>query len=228
MQLLEQIHPEQHSQNFKTQYIKYRVGRLKHQYWLWNRKRGRKRVDWYDALILKNCQPGRTAFFSSAGYYLQEIWPNIDSIELYPVTKKFCPSCILVNSRNNLYSQVGHRYDNFAVVNNRADHWVSASGLTAHLIDYADLLNPGARVFYSFRDTQIIFNRLIVDQRQYFLDWAHSLIEHGFELVWHDIQFAVKQKDHNGCYDGLENPDTTNGNLKFWFVYKGKKWNTII
>jgi hypothetical protein len=224
MQLIEQIYPDQHSQDFKTQYIKYRVGRLKHQYWLWNRKRDHKQVDWYDALILKNCQPGRTAFFSSAGYYLQEIWPEIDSIEMHPVTTKFCPSCILVHSRNNLYSQLGCRYDNFAVVNNRADHWVSVAGLTAHLINYADILNTGARVFYSFRDTQIIFNRLTVDHQQYFLDWAHSLTKHGFKLVWHDTQFAVKQKDHNGCYDGLENPDTTNGNLKFWFVYKGTPW----
>lgn len=227
MQLVEQIQPGHHREDFKTQYIKYRVGRLKHQYWLWNRKRANKLVDWYDALIIKNCQPGRTAFFSSAGYYLRDIWGNIDSIELHSITKKFYNDCIVVSSRRSLETEVLYKYDNFAVVNNRGDHWVTVEGLTDHLINYSKILNPGARVFYSFRDTQIIFNRLTVDHRQYFLHWAHSLKQHGFDLVWHDLQFAVKIPDHNGCYDGLENPDTTNGNLKFWFVYKGTPWTVI-
>jgi hypothetical protein len=227
MQLVEQIQPDQHRQDFKTQYIKYRVGRLKHQYWLWNRKRTHKLVDWYDAAIIKNCQPGRTAFFSSAGYYLQDIWGNVDSIELHPVTKKFYSGCIVVSGRQNLDLQVPHRYDNFAVVNNRADHWVTVDGLTEHMINYSKILNPGARVFYSFRDTQIIFNRLTVNHQQYFLDWACGLTARGFELIWHDLQFAVKTPDDNGCYDGLENPDTTNGNLKFWFVYKGTPWTVV-
>lgn len=227
MQLVEQIQPDQHHQDVKTQYLKYRVGRIKHQYWLWNRKRTIKLVDWYDALILKNCQPGRTAFFASAGYYLQDIWSNIDSIEIHPVVHRFCPDCIVVSDRQQLASTVTDCYDNFAVVNSRADHWVTVDGLAEHLNNYAKILNPGARVFYSFRDTQIIFNRLTVDHTQYFLNWANSLSVYGFELVWHDVQFAVKEKDHNGCYDGLENPDTTNGNLKFWFVYKGKPWTVI-
>ena len=54
-----------------------------------------------------------------------------------------------------------------------------------------------------------------------------SLETIGLTLVWHDIQFAKKEKDPVGNYDGLENPDTTNGNLKFWFVYKGKPWVLI-
>jgi len=227
MQLVEQIQPNNHRQDFKTQYIKYRVGRIKHQYWLWNRKRVNKMINWYDAAIIKNCQLGRTAFFSSAGYYLRDIWPTIDSIELHQITKKFCNDCIVVSSRHCLETEVPHKYDNFAVVNNRGDHWVTIDGLTEHLINYSKILNLGARVFYSFRDTQIIFNRLTTDHRQYFLNWANSLAGQGFELVWSDLQFAVKEKDGAGVYDGLENPDTTNGNLKFWFVYKGTPWTVI-
>ena len=47
-------------------------------------------------------------------------------------------------------------------------------------------------------------------------------------LVWYDINFFKKQPDANGQYDMLENPDTANGNLKFWFVYKGKTWDIIL
>ena len=88
-------------------------------------------------------------------------------------------------------------------------------------------MNEGGRLFFSYRDTQIQYNRLTVDHYQYFLNWAQSLHSIGLTLVWHDIQFRKKETDGNGNYDGLENPDTTNGNLKFWFVYKGQSWTPL-
>jgi hypothetical protein len=227
MKLIEQIFTQDHKEDFRTNYIKYRTGRLKHQYWLWNRKRANKIIDEYDATILKNCQPGRIAFFASAGYYLKEIWPQIDSIEMHSVVKEFYPNIFLVSSRNNLHKEIFIKYDNFAVVNNRADHWVDIDGLTHHLTNYIKILNPGARLFYSFRDTQIHYNRLKVDSVEYFLSWATSLKDIGLTLVWSDINFKKKIKDNFGNYDALENPDTTNGNLKFWFVYKGLPWTKI-
>ena len=39
------------------------------------------------------------------------------------------------------------------------------------------------------------------------------------KLLWKDIKFITKIKDGNGNYDILENPDTTNGNIKFLFQY---------
>lgn len=224
MRLVEQIIKTEHKENFKTRYIKYRAGRLKHQYWLWNRKQDQKIIDEYDAKILRNCQPGRTAFFSSAGYYLKDIWPEIDSIEMYPVVQEFYPEVITVDSRSQLAEKVTGKYDNFAVVNNRADHWVSTQGLTQHLENYCRILNPGARVFYSFRDTQIHYNRLRLQARQHFMQWAMSLHDIGLDLVWSDLQFRLKTKDGQGNYDAFENPDTVNGNLKFWFVYQGQPW----
>jgi len=224
MKLVEQIHQDEHKTDFRTRYMKYRAGRLKHQYWLWNRKRSSKLLDEYDAKILKNCKPGSIAFFSSAGYYLKDIWPHIDSIEMYPVVKEFCNNVILTDARSSLPMVVPNKYDNFAVVNNRADHWVTIDGLTQHLKDYTKVLNPGARVFYSFRDTQIQYNRLIVDSVDYFRTWALGLESIGLTLVWSDINFKKKSKDGCGNYDPLENPDTTNGNLKFWFCYKGSAW----
>jgi hypothetical protein len=62
---------------------------------------------------------------------------------------------------------------------------------------------------------------------KYFLDWAKSLTSIGLELVWNSIDFKRKVPDQNGHYDQLENPDTTNGNLKFWFVYKGQQWDIV-
>jgi hypothetical protein len=228
MRLVEQIIKQEHKENFKTRYIKYRAGRLKHQYWLWNRKQQNKIIDEYDATIIRNCQPGKTAFFSSAGYYLKDIWPEIDSIELYPVVQEFYPQVITVESRDQLVQRTAYQYDNFAVVNNRSDHWVSTQGLTTHLENYCKILNPGARLFYSFRDTQIHYNRLNQPAQQHFLDWANSLTHIGLTLVWHDIQFKKKVKDGIGNYDPLENPDTVNGNIKFWFVYQGQPWEPVL
>jgi hypothetical protein len=228
MKLVEKLYPSEHKLDFKTRYIKYRAGRLKHQYWLWNRKsKDKKLIDSYDAFILKNCQPGQTAFFASSGYYLKEINNDIDVIEMHPIVKEFYPNVIITTSRDQLEDVVPYKFDNFAVVNNRGDHWVGVDGLTDHLKNYCKILNPSGRIFYSFRDTQIHYNRLIVNHYDYFLSWAMSLETIGLTLVWHDIQFAKKEKDPVGNYDGLENPDTTNGNLKFWFVYKGKPWVLI-
>jgi len=227
MRLIEQIYPQEHNTKFRTRYVKYRAGRLKHQYWLWNRKHQEKKVDAYDAAILRNCQSGKTAFFCSAGYYLRDIWPNIDSIEMHPVVKEFYPDVVVVSNRESLVHHVKHRYDNFAVVNNRADHWVSLDGLTEYLSNYCKILRPGARLFYSFRDTQIHYHRLKVDAEAYFLSWANSLTHLGLTLVWHCIDFRKKQPDPLGNFDGFENPDTTNGNLKFWFVYQGNPWKIV-
>jgi len=211
--------------DWKTQYIRYRLGRLKHQYWLWNRKNpDQALIDEYDYAILRNCQPGRTVFFASAGYYLKDIWPEIESVEMHPVVKTFYPDVHLCSQREQL-KNLPWRADNFAVVNNRADHWVTVDGLTVHLAHYCAAMNPGCRVFYSFRDTQIHINRLTTDMESLFLNWAQSLESMGLQLVWHSIGFDRKVPDQHGHYDQLENPDTTNGNLKFWFVYKGTPWS---
>jgi len=227
MQLVEKIIPADHKTDFKTRYIKYRAGRLKHQYWLWNRKSQHKIVDEYDAYILKNCQPGKTAIFASAGYYLKDIWPEIDVIETHSVVSEFYTDIIVAKSRQDLPQAVPYYYDNFAVVNNRGDHWVSVAGLTEHIQNYSKVMNTGCRFFYSFRDTQIHVNRLTTNLEKHFLDWAKSLESIGFTLAWHSINFDRKVPDHNGHYDQLENPDTANGNLKFWFVYKAQPWSIV-
>lgn len=208
-----------------TQYFRYRAGRLKHQYWLWNRKRSSQAIiDDYDYKIVRNCQPGNTVWFASAGYYIQDIWPEVHVVEMHPVVKTFYPNAIICNHRSRLPEVLNVRADNFAVVNNRGDHWVTVDGLTQHLKHYTAIMNPGCRVFYSFRDTQIHVNRLTTSLHTHFLSWAQSLEHIGLSLVWHDIQFPQQQPDHNGWYPCRENPDTTNGNLKFWFVYQGQPW----
>lgn len=213
--------------DWKTQYIRYRLGRLKHQYWLWNRKNSSKAlIDEYDYAILRNCQPGRTVFFASAGYYLKDIWPEIESVEMHPVVKTFYPE-VHVCSRREQLVDLPWRADNFAVVNNRGDIWTETENIARYCEQYTAVMNPGCRFFYSFRDTQIAgINRLTTDLAQYYLDWALALeVRCNLKLVWHDINFDRKLPDQNGYYDQLENPDTTNGNLKFWFVYKGTPWS---
>jgi hypothetical protein len=209
--------------DWRTQYRRYRTGRLKHQYWLENRKRGTALVDEYDYTILKNCKPGHTVFFSSAGYYLKDIWPEITVVEMYPIVQSFYPDSLYVADRSQL-STVLASVDNFACVNNRSEMWCNVDGLTKHFEHYIKILNSGARVFYSFRDTQMWVNRLTVDMEQHFLTWAHSLQRFDLRLVWHEINFHKKTPDTFGNYDMLENPDTTNGNLKFWFEYQTQNW----
>jgi hypothetical protein len=212
--------------DWKTQYIRYRLGRLKHQYWLWNRKKqDHVLVDEYDQLIIDNCRPGRSVFFASSGYYLKDIYEGIDVIEMHPIVKNFYPDVYICEDRSKINKDYPYKADNFAVVNNRGEHWVTINGLTDHFKNYAKIMNPGCRVFYSFRDTQIHVNRLTIDMEQHFLSWAKDLEKtHDLKLVWYDINFKKKLPDLNGYYDQLENPDTTNGNLKFWFVYKGEAW----
>jgi hypothetical protein len=214
--------------DWRTLYRRYRIGRLKHQYWLWNRKSQNKYViDAYDHKILKNCQSGTTVFFDSSAYYLKDMFPEIVVVESHEVVKSFRDD-VIISPRADI-SQHAPRADNFAVVNNRGDQWFTPDQMTANMSYYTAAMNPGCRFFYSFRDTQIPkFNRLTIDQEQFWLNWAQQLAQsHGLHLVWTDIQFPKKQPDSNGEYHTLENPDTTNGNLKFWFVYQGDPWTLI-
>jgi len=227
--IIENFNQSRIKPDWKTQYLRYRLGRLKHQYWLVNRKNpSRAIIDTYDYSILKNCQAGTTAFFGSAGYYVKDIFPEVEVVEMHPVVKTFYPNVHICESRNQL-SQLPFRADNFAVVNNRADIWTEVENIAQHCKYYTSVMNPGCRFFYSFRDTQISgLNRLTTNMEDFFLDWAKNLEHtHDLKLVWYDINFKKKAPDINGYYDMLENPDTTNGNLKFWFVYKGDPWNPI-
>ena len=227
--LLEFFNQSNIKSDWKTQYIRYRLGRLKHQYWLWNRKNKAKFViDEYDHAILKNCQDGKTVFFASSGYYLKDAWPEIEVIEMHPVVKTFYDNVKIVQNRAEIETVIGEKADNFAVVNNRGDLWVSLSGMSKHFDSYINAMKPACRFFYSFRDTQIIFNRLTVNIEDMFFEWAQSLEKtHNLKLVWYSIQFPKKTPDGNGFYDMSENPDTTNGNLKFWFVYDGHPWDVV-
>ena len=224
--LLEFFEEQPIKSDWRTQYIRYRLGRLKHQYWLWNRKNSDKAlIDEYDYAILENCQPGTTVFFASSGYYLKDIYPEIEVVEMHPVVKTFYPSVHICSDRDNL-ENLPIRADNFAVVNNRGDIWTEADNIAKYCKQYTKIMNPGCRFFYSFRDTQVSdINRLTINLEDYFLDWAHNVAkDNDMQLVWHNINFRKKQAQPDGSYDALENPDTTNGNLKFWFVYKGQPW----
>jgi hypothetical protein len=217
--------------DWKTQYIRYRLGRLKHQYWLWNRKNTtRAIIDQYDHAIIKNCQSGKTVFFASAGYYMRDIFTDVEVVEMHPVVQTFYPEAYICTDRAELSSVLPFKADNFAVVNNRADIWTELENVTMYCDYYTKAMSPGCRFFYSFRDTQISgLNRLTTDMESHFLNWAKSLQQSlGLTLVWHSIDFSKKTPDHNGYYDQLENPDTTNGNLKFWFVYQGDAWIPIV
>jgi hypothetical protein len=204
----------------KHNYIRFRLGRLKHGAWLHNRKNKKSiTIDTHDKFIVDNIKVGRTCVFGSAGYYLDDLIPELSVVERWPIVKKFYPECIIIDDRSELEPIFGRVFDNFIVNNHRGDLWVH-NGPTAHLIDYSAVIKNGGLLFYSFRDTQIIFNRLTTDHYAHFYNWAISLQNIcGLNLIWHDIKFVSGGKDGNGNDNVLENPDTTNGNLKFVFQY---------
>jgi hypothetical protein len=198
-------------------YIRYRIGRIKHEYWLRNRKnKEEKLLDSYDNFIIKNLKPGKTCVFGCAGYYLEEWIKDLTVVEQWPIVKKFYPAAHIIKERKDLFAEFGCVFDNFIVTNSRSDHWVNLDGLTQHLKHYSKTIKDGGVLFYSFRDTQIPeWNRLTTNHFDYFLDWAKS-INNDTELncVWKDIKFA----DRTDPFRMDENPDTTNGNIKFIFV----------
>jgi hypothetical protein len=202
--------------DWRTLYRRYRFGRLKHHYFLYNRKHSPAHVEQYDYSIITNCRPGHTVFFASAGYYLRDIWPDITVVEMHPVVKTFYPD-VLIADRQHIHEVLPAPADNFAVVNNRADHWRSLDGLTELFSYYCRAMAPGCRFFYSFRDTQIHYNRLRYRFQDLLSAWLPSLEHLHLQLVWHSMAFGPG-------YDQCENPDTTNGNIKLWFVYRGDPW----
>jgi len=210
----------------KHDYIRYRLGRLKHQLWLENRKNKNEfKIDEYDFFIIKNLQKGKTCIFGSAGYYLDDVIDNLTIVEQQEIVKKFYPTVHIVKDRKEI-KKIGN-FDNFIVVNNRGDMWNNFEQLKNLVGEYTLSMNDGCLFFYSFRDTQIPeWNRLKEDHYQVFYNWGKNLESINLNMIWHDIKFAVKEKDPIGNYDGLENPDTTNGNIKFIFQYKSN--NAII
>ena len=210
----------------KHNYIRYRLGRLKHQFWLVNRKNKNEIIiDEYDNFIINNLKKGKTCIFGSAGYYLDDIIEDLTVIEQHSIVKKFYPQAHIVSNRLDI-SKID-KFDNFIVNNNRGDMWKTLEELKVLIEEYTHSMNKGCLFFYSFRDTQIpVWNRLKLNHYDYFYNWAVNLSDIGLNLIWHDIKFATKIPNKNGEYDGLENPDTTNGNLKFIFQFNDN--NTVI
>ena len=209
----------------KHNYIRYRMGRLKHQLWLKNRKdKNQITIDTHDNFIVKNLRAGKTCIFGSAGYYLEDLIKDLTVVEQWPIVKKFYPNAVIVKDRLEISKTFGRYFDNFVVVNNRGDIWCELSMVEEHISKYVQAMKPGCLFFYSFRDTQIVnWNRLTTDHYEYFYNFG-KMIEKKYNLnmLWHDIKFAKKEKNPLGEYDFLENPDTTNGNVKFVFQYKHK------
>ena len=206
----------------KHNYTRYRMGRLKHELWLKNRKNKNEIViDEYDKFIIDRLQKGKTCIFGSAGYYLEDLIPDLTVIEQWPIVKTFYPKAQIINDRSEIAKINGRIFDNFVVVNNRGDIWCELSVVENHISKYVKAMKPGWLFFYSFRDTQIVdWNRLTIDHKIYFENFANYIEKtYSLKLLWKDIKFITKTKDGNGNYDILENPDTTNGNIKFLFQY---------
>ena len=223
MKIIENFVKSDIKEDFKTAYLRYRTKNPKHGLWLMNRKKTKKVVFDDDARILSKCKQGNVAIYNSCGYYLKDLFPtiDIDVIEIDPLVKKFYYNCHISNRQD--LKKIDKKYDNFIVTNFRGDLWTDVAGLEKYFKMYQSVMNKDCYFFYSFRDTQILgINRLKVDMEKYFHEWAKSLDDKlNLKLLNHTIAFPKKIRKQDGSFNLNENPDTTNGNIKFLFQFKG-------
>jgi hypothetical protein len=205
----------------KHSYIKYRVGRIRHEFWLKNRKdKNNFFIDRYDWFIVNNLKKGKTCFYNSAGYYLDDLVEDLTVIESKPIVKSFYKDAVIAATHRDIPKLFPSMFDNFVVVNNRGDHWANGiESIKEYFDSYVKSVKPNGLIFYSLRDTQIPnWNRLTNNHYEYFYNFAKELEQrYNLTLIWHDIKFSNKEKDGNGNYDMHENPDPNNGNIKFIF-----------
>lgn len=196
--------------NDKIDYLKYRTGKIKHELWLKSRKSDSVYITAYDQCILDNLQPGSTGIFGSAGYYLEDCVDNLTVIEKDAIVKKFYPKAVIVKERGEIGKLFPRHFNNFIVTNNRSDMWTDGEGIVNHIKKYKEAMATGCVFFYSIRDTQFTpWNRLKINHYKMFVGLAKQIEQAGFECIQTQIDFA------NG--DGNENPDTTNGNIRYIF-----------
>jgi len=194
----------------KAQYLKYRANKLKHSLWLKSRKSENVYLTPYDNYVLENLQPGKTAIFDSAGYFLEDCVDDLTVIERQKIVKNFYPNAIILKNRREIGSLFPKKFNNFIVTNHR--DWKNADGLCEQILDYKKSMAHGCLFFYSLRDTMFTvppFNRLKINHYEIFVDLAKKIEKLGFRCCESQMEFA------NG--DGNENPDTTNGNIKYLF-----------
>lgn len=130
------------NESWRTQYLRFRMGRLKHRYWLTNRKRTDEFIiDSYDHFILHKLRTGPTTIFGSAGYYLEDVIEDLHVVEMHPVVKTFYPQAIIVKDRSEIKNRVP-KSANFIVNNNRLDHWMpTVEDLNCNIQSYVDCCN---------------------------------------------------------------------------------------
>ena len=195
----------------KTAYIRYRVSKRKHTLWLKSRKsKENVYLTPYDNYILDKMNPGATVIYASAGYFLEDCIDDLTVIETNPVVKDFYPKAIIVKEREQLGKLFPKKFDNFIVCNNRSDYWVDIEGTCRYIEQYKKCMNDNCLFFYSLRDTQFqSWNRLKINHYEMFVNLAKAIEKKGFRCLESKMEFA------NG--DGNENPDNTNGNIKYIF-----------
>ena len=194
----------------KTAYLRYRVGKIKHELWLKSRKSNKVYLTSYDNYILGKLQPGATAIFGSAGYFLEDCVEDLTVIESQEIVKSFYPKAVIVKDRQEIGTLFPNKFNNFIVTNNRSDLWVDTNGLCSYIEQYKKSMQQDCLFFYSLRDTQFTpWNRLKINHYEMFVGVAKEIEKLGFKCLESQMDFA------NG--DGNENPDTTNGNIKYLF-----------
>lgn len=194
----------------KTAYLRYRTSKIKHQLWLKTRKSSKVYITPYDEYILQKIQIGKTGIFGSAGYYLEDCIKDLTVIEQDTIVKDFYPKAIIIKTRDEIGKLFPQYFDNFIVINNRSDLWVDTNGLCEHIKNYKKSMAEGCLFFYSLRDTQFTpWNRLKINHYEMFVEVAKKIEKLGFKCLNSQMDFASG--------DGNENPDTTNGNVKYLF-----------
>ena len=205
--------------NFKTNYIRWRFSKAKHNYYVKNRRSNNIVLDNYDKYIVENLKPGKTFTYDSAGYYLDPVVDNLTVIELVPIVSIWYPRVVIETDRgsvDHLYNQA----DNFIIINTVRLRWKTFNEYTEYWKYQSRFFKPGAHIFFSFRDIFIFHNRLKYKFSDLLGSWLNSMEDNGFKLI-NLSHTLINTTDQMQDYTHLQEiDDLINGNVKIHWEYQ--------
>lgn len=169
-----------------------------------NRHRANKHIDEWSKYCLDNIK-GKSAVYNSGGLYLKDFDQSLTVIEQYP-----CPIDVGgMEYTNSNFEKFNNKFDSIIMMNPismKYNHSIldfltvkrqSRAGFKGNILKW---LRPNARIFLSFSDWHMFYDRL-----RYSLDEA---MDHQFnELSAHNIECLYKKIEPS-------NVDIINGNVK--------------
>lgn len=202
------------SQNYQTRrLIKYKMWKQSLYKWdeyIANRHRQNKIIDPWSQFCLDNVS-GTVAVYNSGGMFFKDFLSDITVIEHDP-----CPIEITeMEYVNENFTRFDGSFDTLIMINPIAlkyhkSIWhfltvpgASRAGYKGNLLNW---LKPGGRIFLSFSDWHMFYDRLKFGLGEFLAQQIEELESNGINCTIHDL--------------GPSTTDVINGNVKLQLIYK--------